>query len=100
MSDRLIALTSLRRPGLLIRAARHGMTEYRRDKTLARLLTNGAALSPDDAVRQLLEIEAVINDARKTSAATYSVTAHVEVLIAIMSEARMLMRPAPVIDPV
>ena len=43
MNDLLMKLDTLKRPRLLIRAARIGMAEYRRDVHLRRHLGQGAA---------------------------------------------------------
>ncbi|WP_240794004.1 DUF6477 family protein [Pseudorhodobacter turbinis] len=43
MSDISTILANLRRPRLLIRAARHGIQDYRRDRDLRRLIN---AVSP------------------------------------------------------
>jgi Family of unknown function (DUF6477) len=83
-------LADLRRPQLLIRAARCGLTDYRRDRDLRRLLDGQP--SPDRAVRRLLSEEERLEEIRKTGEASYSVTRHIEVLIALMSEVRLLPR--------
>jgi hypothetical protein len=95
MTSRLTDLSTLRRPRLLIRAARHGMNEYRRERTLARLVEGHGQLSPDETLHHLLQAEARIEAERTSGQGTYSVTRHVEVLIAMMAEARLALRPTP-----
>lgn len=90
MTDLITLLKQTTRPRLLIRAARFGAEDYSRDRDLKRLLDQGARLSPARALRALVQLEAVIEDARNLGDASYRAARHVEVLIAIMAEARML----------
>ncbi|MDT8326232.1 MAG: DUF6477 family protein [Roseovarius sp.] len=90
MNDILTTLDSLRRPPLLIRAARIGVTEYRRAPHLRRYLGVGTLPRSGAALLQLIEIEAELERDRKTRAAGYSAAHHVDVLIAMMGEARLL----------
>ena len=43
MTDARPILADLRRPRILMRAARHGLADYRRDRDLKRLIDGGAA---------------------------------------------------------
>ncbi len=91
--DVLETLHSLRRPRLLIRAARAGVEDYRRDRDLRRLVQVAGLPCPVRALELLLAEEARLNHARKTGDACYSVARHVSVMIAVLGEARMLPRP-------
>ena len=93
MTDVITLLASLRRPRLLIRAARFGQAEYNRDRDLKRLMHLAATPSPARAVDSLMAEEARLEAIRQTGEAAYSVARHVEVLIALMGEARLLPRP-------
>lgn len=90
MQDLLSMISALTRPGLLIRAARFGVDDYDRGRHLPRLLRTTSAPRPGTAVMRLLELEADIEDRRKTKAADYSVSQHLDVLIALLGEARVL----------
>ena len=93
MSDHpLSVLSRLRRPKLLIRAARFGLADYNRERDLRRLMHAPAAPAPTKAVPRLIEEEARLEDIRKSGGAAYSPARHVEVLIALMAEARLLPR--------
>jgi hypothetical protein len=92
MSDPLSLLSGLRRPRLLIRAARHGMIDYRRDRDLRRLIGTASPPSPDALVRRLMTEEAELETTRCAGEAGYSLTRHLDVLIALMAEARLLTR--------
>lgn len=98
MSDHAAALTAalsaLRRPMLLVRAARFGLTDYRRDRDLRRLLPAAPLPSPATAVDQLLAAEEDAEARRREGAATYSVATHVELLVALIAEARLMARAA------
>ena len=88
MTDFRALLAGLRRPSLLIRAARFGLQEYRRDRDLRRL---GAPLGPvERAVSRLFQDEAEMEETRRAGDAGYSVARHIEVLIALMAEVRLL----------
>ena len=93
MNDFRSLLADLRRPRLLIRAARCGLADYRRDRDLRRLIPFAAA--PDCTLPQLLDEEERLEAVRKRGDAAYSVGRHVEVLIALMAEVRLLPRSVP-----
>jgi hypothetical protein len=90
MQDILGIMTGLRRPRLLIRAARIGADEYRRERHLQRLLGYGATPRNATALMRLLELEQVMNAQRVDNDAGYSLTRHLDILIAMMGEARIL----------
>lgn len=90
MLDILGMITNLRRPRLLVRAARFGVDDYVRSTMLPRLLHSVALPRHGEAIMCLLEIEADLNDRRLAAAADYSIARHVSVLIALMGEARLL----------
>ncbi|NCQ23494.1 MAG: hypothetical protein COW54_04235 [Rhodobacteraceae bacterium CG17_big_fil_post_rev_8_21_14_2_50_63_15] len=90
MKDILSTLNTLRRPPLLIRAARLGVSEYRRDVHLRRHLGPGQLPRCAAALERLIEIESDLDRARQERAVDYSAARHVDVLIAMMSEARFL----------
>jgi hypothetical protein len=95
MTDILLRLDGLRRPHLLIRAARIGAEEYRRDIHLPRLLGRGALPRTLAALEQLMELEAAQDAARLRDEAGYSVMRHVEMMIAVIGEARILRATSP-----
>lgn len=90
MTDLKTALNALRRPRLLIRAARFGLTDYNRDRDLRRLIRSDKTPSPVTALGWLMEEEARIEESRKTEIAGYSPGRHIDVLVAIMAESRLL----------
>ena len=87
-------LANLRRPRLLIRAARFGLTDYDRPRDLRRLLRRTTTPPPAHALIALLDLEAELDVLRQTGDVTYSPARHIEVLVAIMGEARLLPRPS------
>ncbi len=90
MQDLISMLNAIRRPQLLIRAARHGMQEYRRDRHLQRLLGYGSLPRPAVAILRLMEIERALNEQRQQDDAGYSLPRHVDILIALMGEAQLV----------
>jgi hypothetical protein len=101
MTDLAAALSTLRRPRLLIRAARFGQRDYDRTRDLRRLLRSETPPGPDQALDRLMSEEAQIDDIRRARAADYSVSRHVALLIAIMAEARTYLQRdgRPATDP-
>lgn len=89
MSDISALIAALRRPRILIRAARHGLQEYRRERDLRRLIGAAACPPPATAVAELLAEEERLEQSRRDGG-HYPIARHVEVLIALMAEARML----------
>lgn len=84
-------LAKLKRPRLLIRAAHHGISEYNRNRDLKRLLKRPAP-EPKKAMQQLLNEEAELEKARCEGGANYSVSRHVDIMIAVLAEMRLLNR--------
>lgn len=95
MTDPTAFLAGLRRPKLLIRAARFGLADYDRVRDLGRLMRQPVTPSPHVAVDRLITQEALLEENRKAGGAGYSPARHVEVLIALIAEARLISRPAP-----
>ena len=93
MSDLISFVNTLRRPRLLIEAARHGMGDYNRQRVLKRLTRSPSTPSPRGAVNTLLGVEEKLNEARRSCDATYSVARHIEVMIALLAEAKLLANP-------
>lgn len=86
MLDFMTQLTNLKRPKLLVSAARLGQNDYRRKTHLKRIL-GGAIPSKASAILiQLFDLENHQNTLRKTRDATYSAARHTEVLIALIAE--------------
>jgi hypothetical protein len=82
----------MRRPQLLIRAARIGMQDYNRDRDLRRLTGQSSTPSPVNAIKALLEAEGAVESTRQAGDASYSVMRHVDLLIALMAETNGLPR--------
>ena len=89
MQNYIDSLRALRRPSLMIRAARFGLREYDRKKHLKRIFSGKELPAPGRAVAALIEAEAQHEAIRQEGAATYSVTRHLEALIALMAEAQL-----------
>jgi hypothetical protein len=90
MEDVLTMLSRLKRPTLLIRTARHGLQDYNRIVHLRRLLKTEALPGPGQAIVRLMELEAVVDQLRVAKRAEYSVARHIEMIVALMCEARIL----------
>ncbi|MGV6813287.1 MAG: DUF6477 family protein [Brevirhabdus sp.] len=83
-------LSKIKRPRLLIRAARFGLLEYRRERDLKRLLRVDRLAGPERNLARLLGEEAQLEEERRSQDAGYSVPRHIEMLVALIAEARLL----------
>lgn len=86
MTQATALLTALRRPKILIRAARAGVLDYRRERDLKRLLRTTRT---DQALGTLLAEEDRLETTRTTGEGTYNLQRHVAVLTALIAEARL-----------
>ena len=92
MSDFRKVLSEMRRPPLLMRAARLGVQNYNRGHWLKRLVPGET--SAERILPRLLNAEEELELIRQRGDASYSITRHIEVLIALLAEVSM-MRRAP-----
>jgi hypothetical protein len=90
MPDIFSVLETIRRPRLLMQAARHGMHAYRRGRDLGRLI--GHDLTPAHAIPQLITAEERLERNRLSGEADYSPLQHVQLLTALIAEASRLPR--------
>ena len=91
MTDIHSQMTALRRPRLLVRAAKFGLSDYVRDRDLKRMFAPEAPPRPGLAVAPLIAREAEIEAVRQSGGAAYSAVRHVEVLTALIAETRLAM---------
>lgn len=90
MTDFRSYLSALVRPRLLVRAARLGLQDYRRERDLARLLGTDRARSVEAVLGVLIDAEATLEATRQAGDAGYSIARHIETLIAMMAEVRLM----------
>lgn len=89
MLDTHQILNNLRRPKILIRAARLGMAGYKREADL-RFITRTTKTPPRDAaIETLLFRESELETNRTAGTAGYSVQEHIRVLTALLAEIRL-----------
>jgi len=94
----LAELATTHRPRMLLRTARHGTLDYNRESDLRRILRLPATPAPGLAtLRRLIELEAMHNNQRTRPphevGNPWRPARHVEVLIALIVEARLLAQP-------
>ncbi|MFM2354449.1 MAG: hypothetical protein RLZZ528_185 [Pseudomonadota bacterium] len=92
MRDYSEIVTNLRRPRLLIQAARHGTADYSRQRDLGRLMHSAALPTPQQALDTLLADEERLELTRRSGGMSYSFGRHINVLAAILSELQLLRR--------
>ena len=97
MQDLLTQAMRLKRPDLLVRAARFGLDDYCRDRDLRRCLKTEMLPSPARALVELLQIEKQINSERCDRLGTYRAATHIAVLTAIMAETQAFLETRPVV---
>ena len=95
MQDLMSMLQNMRRPRLLMRAARIGAQDYHRDVHLPRLLGYGNLPRHGAALMRLIELETVLNEQRQTDQSAYCLLRHIDLLIAIVGESRILRGTKP-----
>lgn len=88
----------LRRPRLLVQAARAGLSGWKRERHLPRALKSDQPLVGASVLTRLYAEESRLNDERRESLASYDLQRHILVLIAILAETReTLPQPVPAI---
>ncbi len=75
---------SMKRPRILVRAARSGLANYKRDRDLRRLLKDNAQTGR--TVDRLRDEEMRLEEIRRNGDATYSAERHVGCLTALLAE--------------
>jgi len=89
MQDIISMITTLRRPRLLVRAAKIGSNDYDRDRHLHRILGYGTLPGPGAALMRLMDIEREVDALRREDDTAYSLVRHLDLLIALMGEAQL-----------
>lgn len=95
MQDALTILHKLRRPKMLMRAAQIGVAEYKRVAHLPRLLGYGRMPKQSEAILKLIEIEKNLKALCKAGESADNLLRHIDVMIAIVGEARDLRASQP-----
>lgn len=85
----------LRRPAVLIRAARAGQAGWQRVRDLPRLLGRDSAPAHPAALRMLRAAEAAADRDRRAGRADYDLHRHVRLLIALLAEMNAAQSQAP-----
>ena len=90
MTDFRAVLAEMKRPRMLIRAARFGLDDYRRERDLRRLINAEAVPALERSLPRLLSEESRLEEIRQSGDASYSISRHIDLLIALMGEVRLL----------
>ena len=88
MQDLMTRLQHLRRPRILMKAARIGAGDYKRSVHLTRILGTSGAPQSESVLIRLMDAEESLNDQRLSEDAAYDMLRHVDVLIALVAEAQ------------
>ncbi|MBB3710699.1 hypothetical protein FHS00_000252 [Limimaricola variabilis] len=88
MLEPMSRIAALRRPQILVDAARFGIDQYDRARLLPRLIGPGPC-GPARAVTLLLDREAEQEQRRRAGTGDYRPARHVELIVALMAEARL-----------
>lgn len=97
----LDTINRTKRPRILLRTARLGVPDYRRETDLRRILRLPAAPPPGLGVlRQLIDLEAAYERLRthptEAIGQAWRAARHIEVMIALMAETRLIAQAIPV----
>ena len=90
MKDLYSFIAKLRRPRILVRAARHGLGDYNRKRDLARLTGQSTKTRSAAIVENLIAQEEQLEEFRRRGDSTYRAAKHIELLVALMAECRLL----------
>ena len=82
-------LQSLNRPKLLVRAAQVWLPEFNRTRSMRRIFPGVVPPPPGRGFEALWEQEKAIDQLRCEGAACYSAARHIEILVALIVEARL-----------
>ena len=82
----------IKRPQILIKAAKIGLRYYKRETGLKRLLHCNQLPSPEQAIPKLVDAEAALNEERKAKSTNYSLDRHITLLTALLNEMCLLER--------
>ncbi len=85
-------LNGLKRPKILVRAARLSLEEYNRDRELRRITKTSQNTCQDSVFDRLLAHENYLEDARCNGDASYSIQRHIQVLTAMLAEAKLILK--------
>ena len=86
MQKYIVRLSKLRRPRLLMWAARIGAQEFQRQSQLPRILRNKNLTDEEQVVSELIDIECEIEERRVSGNLDYSISQHVDILTALLAE--------------
>lgn len=92
MTDADAILSKLRRPNLLIKAARFGAKRYKRKKHLKSASPNGLRMDQSALLKDLMEKENDLEWNRRAGTSDYNLKRHVLVLSALLAEAKRARR--------
>lgn len=81
---------TIKRPRLLVQAARFGLESYNRERDILRLLDVARPPKLGEAITMLREAEEFANLQRLTDASHYSYARHIELLTALIAETALL----------
>ncbi|MBL4806113.1 MAG: hypothetical protein JKY31_02360 [Rhodobacteraceae bacterium] len=88
MTRKNTELANLRRPRILLIASRIGGADYRRNRDLARLFKDRRPAHQNALIGALKDMENQIEMSRKLGDGTYSARRHVQVMTALLIEAK------------
>ena len=90
MTQALRTLSRIKRPKLLLAAARNAKNLCNREKLLSELLKNEPAVTGEKALARLMAAEEQLNEQRKAHNANYQPSRHVMIMAALLIEAAIV----------
>lgn len=90
MTKAIATLSNIKRPKLIIRAARSGTSQYQRSRFIKQYPSLSPKHSSETFLNRLLIEENEINQSRHNDDPAYNVRKHIAVLTAILAEANSI----------
>lgn len=86
VAEVMARLSYMKRPSLLVTAARAGVMTYNRERSLRRILKTTGTPALLKGLTMLLDEEQIQNDLRRTGSGLYDVSHHIELMIALIAD--------------
>jgi len=88
-------LNAKRRPKILLSAVRQACKFYSRDRDLSKIIHTIGRIDSTRLSERLLDKEECLDQARRTGCASYNLSKHIQVLVALVEEIKLIKRSCP-----
>lgn len=88
-------LNSKRRPKILLKAVGQACKLYSRDRDLSKIIHTTGRIDSTRLSERLLDREECLDQARRTGCASYNLGKHIQILVALVEEIKLIKRSYP-----